>query len=183
MSEAVERYRGLAEQFGTRVEATPDDKWSAPSPCPDWTARDVVAHVVRGQRNVVAGVEGATAEEVPSDADPKVLWRESMSRLMAALETEGALEKQVPGGPMGDMPIEFLIGRILASDVLVHTWDLARAVGGDERLDQDAVAHAYEGLKPMDAMLRREGVFGPKVDPPEGADLQTEFLCFLGRRP
>jgi len=45
------------------------------------------------------------------------------------------------------------------------------------------VAHAYEGIKPMDAMLRRPGVFADKIVPPEGADLQTEFLCFLGRRP
>jgi hypothetical protein len=74
-----------------------------------------------------------------------------------------------------------MVGRILSSDVLVHTWDLARAVGGDETLDQDAVAQAYKGLQPMDAMLRQPGVFGPKVEPPEGADLQTEFLCFLGR--
>ena len=182
MSEVLERYQGLAEQFGARVEATPDDKWSAPSPCTEWTARDVVAHVVGNQRNVIAGIEGTSPAEVPADVDPKVLWRESMAKLMAALQTEGALEKTV-SGPMGDTPIEFMLGRILASDVLVHTWDLARAVGGDERLDQDAVGHAFEGLKPMDAMLRRPGVFGDKVDPPEGADLQTQFLCFLGRRP
>jgi uncharacterized protein (TIGR03086 family) len=70
----------------------------------------------------------------------------------------------------------------MATDVLVHTWDLARAVGGDERLDEAAVAGAYSGLKPMDAMIRRPGVFGPKVEAPEGADLQTEFLSFLGRQ-
>ena len=182
MSEVIERYRGLAEQFGERVEATPDEKWDAPSPCPEWKARDVVAHVVGGQRNLTAGIEGTQAEDVPADADPKQLWRDSMPKLMQALETPGALEKTVPG-PMGDMPIEFMLGRFLANDVLVHTWDLARAVGGDERLDQDAVGHAYEGLKQVDAMIRRPGVFGDKVEPPEGADLQTEFLCFLGRRP
>lgn len=182
MSEVIERYQGLAEQFGARVEATPDDQWSAPSPCEDWKARDVVAHVVGNQRNIIAGIRGTTPEEVPADADPKVLWRESNAQLAEALQTEGALAKTVQG-PMGDTPIEFMLGRILASDVLVHTWDLARAVGGDERLDQEAVGHAYEGLKPMDAMLRRPGVFGDKIEPPEGADLQTEFLCFLGRRP
>lgn len=32
----------------------------------------------------------------------------------------------------------------------------------------------------MGAMI--PGVFGPEVTPPEGADLQTEFLCFLGRQ-
>jgi uncharacterized protein (TIGR03086 family) len=182
MSEVVERYMGLAEQFAARVEATPGDRWSSPSPCPEWQARDVVAHVVGSQRNVVAAIEGGKAEDVPADADPKELWRDSMAKLTAALQTDGALQKTVPG-PMGDTPIEFMLGRILASDVLVHTWDLARAVGGDEHLDQDAVGHAFEGLKPMDAMLRRPGVFGDKVEPPEGADLQTQFLCFLGRNP
>ena len=182
MSEVIERYRGLAEQFGERVEAAPDDRWSAPSPCTEWTARDVLHHVVGSQRNLIAAIEGTTAEPIPDDADPKELWRDSMPRLLAALQTPGALEKLVPG-PMGEMPIEFMLGRFLSNDVLVHTWDLARAVGGDERLDQDAIAHAYEGLKRVDAMIRMPGVFGAKVEPPEGADLQTEFLCFLGRRP
>ena len=182
MSDVIERYLGLAEQFGARVEATPDDQWSAQSPCPEWKARDVVAHVVGSQRALTGAIEGTPVEPVPDDADPKQLWRESMPKLTAALQTPGALEKLVPG-PMGEMPIEFMLGRFLSNDVLVHTWDLARAVGGDERLDQDAVGHAFEGLKPVDAMLRRPGVFGDKVEPPEGADLQTSFLCFLGSRP
>ena len=80
------------------------------------------------------------------------------------------------------MPAEQLIGRLIATDVLVHTWDLARAVGGDESLPTDIVEGAYSGLKPMDAMLRQPGVFGPKVEVPAGADVQTEFLGFVGRR-
>jgi len=36
------------------------------------------------------------------------------------------------------------------------------------RINADAVGQAYEGLK-------------PKVTPLAGVDLQTEFLCFLGR--
>ena len=43
--------------------------------------------------------------------------------------------------------------------------------------DIEAIAR----FKPMDAMLRSPGRFGPKTECPEGADLQTEFLCFLGR--
>jgi hypothetical protein len=67
-------------------------------------------------------------------------------------------------------------------DVLVHTWDLARTVGADEHLDEELVRQAYEVLKPMDAMIRQPGVFGAKLEPPAGADLQTEFLYFLGRQ-
>jgi uncharacterized protein (TIGR03086 family) len=91
------------------------------------------------------------------------------------------LPPRCPTAARGDAA-EQLIGRIMATDVLVHTWDLARATGGDETLDQTAVEGAYSGLKPLDAMIRREGVFGPRIDAPEGADIQTEFLSFTGRR-
>jgi uncharacterized protein (TIGR03086 family) len=181
MSEVIERYQGLSEQFGERVEAASDDAWSSPAPCEGWTARDVVAHVVDAQRRITAGINGGEAEPMAPDEDPKEAWRTSFAAAKEALATPGALEKQVPS-PMGPMALEMMLGRLLSMDVLVHTWDLARAVGGDERLDQDAVAHAYEGIKPMDAMIRRPGAFGDKVEPPAGADLQTEFLCFLGRK-
>jgi uncharacterized protein (TIGR03086 family) len=85
-------------------------------------------------------------------------------------------------GPTGKMPAGQIIGQFVTMDVLVHTWDLARTIGADERLDEDSVRSAYEALKPMDAMIRQPNVFGPKLEPPKGADLQTEFLYFLGRR-
>jgi hypothetical protein len=80
------------------------------------------------------------------------------------------------------MRVGEIIGRFVCMDVLVHTWDLARTVGADERLDEEMVRQAYDALKPMDAAIRQPGVFGPKLEPPAGADLQTEFLYFLGRR-
>ena len=79
------------------------------------------------------------------------------------------------------MPLEQLIGRLMTTDVLVHTWDLARATGQDETLDADAVSHAYSGLLPMDGMIRMPGVFGAKLDTPADAPEQTKFLRFLGR--
>jgi hypothetical protein len=55
-------------------------------------------------------------------------------------------------------------------------------VEGPGRIDADAAAQAYEALKPMDAMLRGPGMFKPAVEPPAGADTQTELLSFLGRQ-
>lgn len=68
-------------------------------------------------------------------------------------------------------------------DVLIHTWDLAWAAGIDVKLDGDLVRETYDALLPMDAMIRAANVFGPKVEPPAGADLQTTLLCFTGRQP
>jgi uncharacterized protein (TIGR03086 family) len=121
------------------------------------------------------------SEQAPIGADEDIVagWDRAKTVFAGAIET-GDLSTPVPG-PMGPMPAEQLIGRFISTDVLVHTWDVARAVGGDESLPLDIVAGAYSGLKPMDAMLRMPGVFGPKVAVPEGADVQTEFLGFVGR--
>jgi len=179
--ENVDRYTNLADQFGARVEAAPDDAWDKKSPCEGWAARDIVKHVTDTQRGITWSVGGNEGDPPPASTDdPKALWRDSYAALKEALSKPGALERNVPT-PMGEMPAPMFIGRILSSDVLVHTWDLARAVGGDEKLDATAVAQAYSGMKPMDAMIRQPGIFGPKVEPAADADEQEQFLNFLGR--
>jgi uncharacterized protein (TIGR03086 family) len=171
----IATYRRIADAFSVRVDGTPSDRWSSVSPCEGWTARDVVAHVVDSARRL-AGNETTMG----ADEDPAAAWASAKAAVLAKLSEPGALDEVLPG-PFGPMPRGQMVQRLMVNDILVHTWDLARATGQDETLDADAVAHAYSGLKPLDAMIRMPGVFGPKVEAPEGADLQTEFLCFLGR--
>jgi uncharacterized protein (TIGR03086 family) len=179
MSEVTERITSLVQGFDARVHAAPADSWGNAAPCEGWTARDVVVHVADNLAGVAAGLSAGEPAKVGADDDIVAAWDNARTAFTAALET-GDLNANLPG-PFGPMPAEQLIGRLIATDVLVHTWDLARAVGGDESLPADAVAQAYSGLKPMDAMIRQPGVFGPKTEVPEGASAQTEFLCFLGR--
>ncbi len=78
---------------------------------------------------------------------------------------------------------EFLQYR--AADSLVHTWDLARALGSDEALDPDAVHLALSTYVPWVATLTTPGLFGPgpSGDLPEHAPEQQRLLDALGRRP
>jgi uncharacterized protein (TIGR03086 family) len=177
--DVIDRTTALVKDFDARVQAAPADAWSRPAPCEGWTARDVVVHVTNNLSQMSAGLGGGEAHQVGDDEDIATAWGQVRDSFLGALPTAD-MSANLPG-PFGPMPAEQLIGRIISTDVLVHTWDLARAVGGDEHLDQAAVEGAYSGLKPMDAMIRMPGVFGPKVEPPAGADTQTEFLCFLGR--
>jgi uncharacterized protein (TIGR03086 family) len=176
--EVIDRLNRMVAGFDDRVLVTPTDRWASPAPCEGWTATDVVAHVSGNLAGIAAALTGTEAAAFDPD-DPVGSWTSAKDRVLAAVETAD-LATEIPG-PFGPMPAEQLIGRLVCTDVMVHTWDLARAVGGDERLNQDDVAQAYSGLKPMDAMIRQPGVFGPKIDPAEGDDLQTEFLKFLGR--
>jgi len=133
--------------------------------------------------NNMSGLAAALTGTAPAAFDPadvKGSWERAYQAILHAVRTAD-LTTKVPG-PVGLMPADAVIDNLLSIDVLVHTWDLARAVGGDERLDSDDVARAYAVMQPMDAVIRAPGVFGPKVPAPEGADAQTELLHFLGRR-
>jgi uncharacterized protein (TIGR03086 family) len=75
------------------------------------------------------------------------------------------------------------IDTFVTGDVLIHTWDLARATGLDETLDADVVHTMLIAMEPLDEMLRESGQFGPRVDAPAGADDQTRLIAFTGRTP
>lgn len=181
MSKIAERYRIIADGFTTRVEGTPTERWASPSPCEGWSARDVVTHVVEVHRRLVAGIEDGDPAPLPADVDVITAWREARAEVEETL-ADRVRATQITTGRFSPLPFEALVGRMLCADTLVHTWDLARATGQDERLDADAVVHTYSGLKPMDGTLRNSGAFADKVAPPDDADEQTQLLCFLGRR-
>lgn len=168
----------LIDGFDRRVQAAPADRWTSPTPCTGWTAADLLTHVTKN----AGGMAAALTDSAPpsDDADDLVgSWNASRDALVAALG-HADLSKKVPG-PVGLMPAEQIIERLMSVDVLVHTWDLARAVGGDEHLDPADVQRAHDVMLPMDSVIRAPGVFGDKVEPAADADAQTRFLNFLGR--
>ena len=176
--EVIQRLTALVNDFDARVQAAPSDSWGNAAPCEGWTAADVVGHITTNMNGVTAGLSD-TEPVTPDTAQPVATWNSARSALLEAVSSND-LGKNITG-PFGPMPAEQVIGRFVTTDLLVHAWDLARAVGGDEQLNAQAVAGAYSGLKPMDAMIRQPGLFGPKIEAAEGDDLQTEFLKFLGR--
>ena len=180
MSEVADRYRKLAGGFTARVEAVPDDRWANPSPCAGWTARDVVRHMVETSELFL----GLVGLELPSgasvDDDPLGAWGAARDAVQAALD-DPEVASLAYDGRFGRTTLEEGVGRFVCADLVVHTWDLARATGLDERLDPEAVHELARQMEPMDEILRESGAFGPKLDPPEGADEQTLLLAFLGR--
>jgi hypothetical protein len=73
--------------------------------------------------------------------------------------------------------------RFILTDVLIHTWDLARASALDESLDPVEVARMFDGIHEVDAILRQSGHYGPKIEVATDADVQTRLIAFLGRQP
>jgi len=180
MPEVSERYATIAHGFNNRLEGIKPDHWSDPTPCTDWTVRDLVAHVVATHRRVVSTLGDDEPVEVDKEGDLVGAFTDARASVESAL-SDPARSQKVISGMFGEQPFESLVGRLLCSDTLIHTWDLARATNQDERLDADAVAKSSEFLTPIDEAIRRPGGFAPKIPPADDADGQTELLNFCGR--
>lgn len=182
MSEVADRYTKVTEQFLDRAKDVPADAWDRPSPCEGWTARDVLRHLIDSSA-MFAGRVGADVGEIPSsDDDPVRAYRAVRDAIAGALGKPEVATKPYDT-PMGEMTLETMMSMFGIPDVVIHTWDVARATGVDESLDAEEVSRIYAQMLPVDAMVRREGVFGPKIDVADGADEQTKLLAFTGRRP
>jgi len=70
----------------------------------------------------------------------------------------------------------------MTTDALIHSWDLARGIGADERLDPELAELVYERTLPIAEQLQETGLFKPPVPVPDDAPLQTKLLALFGRR-
>jgi uncharacterized protein (TIGR03086 family) len=116
------------------------------------------------------------------DDDPLGAWVAARDIVQADLEDPERAGKEYDGF-FGPSTFEGSVDRILIGDVLVHTWDLARAAGLDEKLPPDEIEKGLDAFGAMGEAVRTAGVFGPAVEPPAGADAQTRLLCYTGRDP
>jgi uncharacterized protein (TIGR03086 family) len=183
MTEYAERYGKVADAFNERVRAVPAGKWDAPAPCEGWVARDVVRHLTEWVPGFLESFWGLELPPSPSvDDDPKGAWLALDGALRGTFD-DRSLAASERDTPIGRSSLEATLDQIVTSDVLIHTWDLARATGLDERLDPEEVHRMLDGIEPMDEVLRSSGHYGPKVPVPDDAGQQDRLLAFLGRQP
>ena len=182
MSEVSERYGRLSDAFADKIAAVPDGKWSNPSPCEGWTARDVVGHVVSTQ-GMFLGFVGEQMGDIPSvEDDPAAAWDAARGKVQRRLDDPESAKAEFDGFS-GRSTFEAAVDRFLCMDLVVHGWDLARAAGLDDRIEAEDVTRVQKAAEAFGDMLRSPQAFGPAVEPPAGADDQAKLLAFLGRKP
>jgi uncharacterized protein (TIGR03086 family) len=184
MSDVSERYKRLSDAFAEKIAAVPEDKWGNQSPCEDWKARDVVAHVVQTQ-GMFLGFIGQELGDIPStDDDPAAAWDAARAKVQANLD-DPQKAKQEFDGLTGRSTFEASVDKFLNSDLVVHGWDLARATSQDDRMQPEDIKRVHEYLAPMASMpgMRGPNAFGDEVEVPDDADDQSKLLAFLGRQP
>jgi len=182
MSEdAAERHRRVAASFTEKVRGTRD--WDVPAPVDGWTARDVVGHLTSWFPGFLAS-SGVTLPAGPDAADDPVrAWEAQTAAVQALLDDPESAEQKIDNPHLGAMTVAGATDMIYTSDVFMHTWDLARATGQDDRLDPGFCAALADGMEQMEEVIRSSGQYGPRVPVPDDADAQTRMLGFIGRDP
>ena len=177
------------EEFARRVRSIGDDQWDNPTPCTDWSVRDLVNHVVVEDLWAPGLLDGKTIEEIGGNdafsgdrlgTDPKKTWAGAAGAARTAVRRDGAMEITTHLS-FGDFPGSFYVQQLLA-DHVIHAWDLAKGIGGDDDLDDELVRYVYEGLKPYADSLSAGGSFDPPISVPEDADTETKLLALAGRQ-
>jgi len=181
VSEISERYQRLSDDFAKKIATVPAGSWNAPSPCPEWTARDVVQHVIDTQ-GMFLGFIGKELGPIPSAReDPGAAWDAARARTQRELDDPDSAGTEFDGF-FGRSRYDEAVNRFLCFDLVVHGWDLARAAGLDEHIDPEDIRRVREQAEWFGDSMRSPKAFGPELEAPAGADEQTKLLAFLGRR-
>ena len=143
----AERHRLVAGVFTERVEGTRD--WERPAPVEGWTARDVVRHLIEWFPAFLAA-GGVELPEGPSvDDDPIGAWRVHADAVQSLLDGPDPV-RPFTHPRAGSHALDQAVDMFYTADVFMHTWDLARATGQDDRLDQDFCAQLLAGMSQME---------------------------------
>src|SRR5687768_10953104 len=128
MTEIAERYRRVAGRFTARVNEVPGAAWDNPAPCAGWLARDVVRHLVEWIPAFLAAAGGPRLPDGPPvDDDPAGAWATLDAGIQSLLDDPVAASTAISHPQAGTHRLDDAIGTFFLGDVLVHTWDLARA--------------------------------------------------------
>lgn len=168
----------------------PDSALSSPTPCADYTVGDLAEHV---GGLAIAFTHAARKTEPPAmvqrDGTATELepgWRDRVASdlddLAAAWTDASAWEGETMAGPV-ELPAQ-VAALVALNELVVHGWDLAVAVG----MPYDAAAADVERCSGFVATFEAPanddgGLFGPPVEPGDGASALDRLVAMTGRDP
>jgi uncharacterized protein (TIGR03086 family) len=177
----IDLYRRASTRVIEVVASVDAGQMEMATPCAEWSVQDLIDHLTGGTEYLLAALAGRAPTSVAGTGADDL--RRGVQSVLTGLAEPGALERTC-SSPLG---FEWPLGQAVAGtfmDVLIHTWDLVRATGQDERLDPDLVAACTAMFLPdMPERGRAAGIVGPAIEVDPDAGPQDVLLAAMGRRP
>ncbi|WP_217254225.1 TIGR03086 family metal-binding protein [Streptomyces sp. AC602_WCS936] len=180
-----------ARTLARLAEGVSDARLADPTPCPDLAVRNLLGHLTGlavAFRDAARKELGATTDTSPEAAVPDIGpgWREELPKVLGELaeawRDPAAWTGMTRAGGI-DLPGE-VAGAVVADELVIHGWDLARATGQEYDPDPAALQAAYDLLEASAEEADRDaGMFGPVVAVPADAPLLDRAVGLSGRDP
>ncbi|MFJ2176170.1 TIGR03086 family metal-binding protein [Streptomyces sp. NPDC087851] len=178
----LDAFTRVQESVSALVHATAPEQFALPTPCEEWTVRDLLDHLV--WENIIWG--GLANGMPPTDGHSQdhlgdnhiAAFETAAAQAGDAFRQPGVLERSF-GPALGRRMVEQLL-----IELLVHGWDLATALGRGRDLEPDIARAALPVVQKIYGDLPRTagGSIAPAQPPPEGASPLDQVAAFLGRR-
>ncbi|MBV8194429.1 MAG: TIGR03086 family protein [Candidatus Dormibacteraeota bacterium] len=182
---AEEAFGRASDDFLEGARQVDSSQWAASTPCTEWNVRELVNHVAGEWLWVPDLMAGKTVEDVGNRFDGDVLGNDPVATVsaaqreaVAAFIAPSALERTVHLS-FGDVPGRAYAEQ-MAVDTIVHAWDLARSIGGDERLDPELVDYAYAYFGEHAEEWRASGALQAAKEPVDDST-QAKLIALTGR--
>jgi uncharacterized protein (TIGR03086 family) len=188
VAETVALLARALSQMTTVLQQMPTDSLDAPTPCHDWTVRELLRHVVRQNlRNFTASAKGDTPDWAATPPELGDNWLEDYRHgAEALLEIWRAcdLEQQVPMPGGAQAPLRSRADQQI-TELCMHAWDLTKATRQSTSLDDGLAEHALAWSRQMlRPQFRGEGkAFGDEVPVPPDAPAYERLAGWFGRDP
>lgn len=167
-----------------------DDELIGSTPCPGWTVATLLDHLM-GQAYAFTQAarkrtDGPAVDCPPPQPSAEHLSRHWRSRLPVLLEDLATAWKDPAAwtgtGRAGGVTLPATaVGTVAMNELIVHSWDLARATGQEYAADPRTLETLIEFLSQGPAE-GAPGLFGPVVPIESEATLLDQTIALAGRR-
>jgi len=183
-----------AEEMRALARSVSADHMDGPTPCGDWTVRDLLSHVVDLSLAFRLAAEKETAPPRAEAASPREAideageWRDRLDRrldeLVQAWRRPSAWDGMTEAGGV-TLPAP-VMAQVAVDELVLHGWDLARSTGQPFDCDPaslDAVLAFTAAMSQPGGEAGRAGLFGPVVPVASEAPALDRALGSSGRDP
>jgi uncharacterized protein (TIGR03086 family) len=181
-------------QFGARVQAVDESQWTAPTPAAEWSVSDLVEHLIDEHRWLPPLLHGLDLEsagkvvegtrDLPVDggvgANLAESWEEAVVGSAAAVNEPGALDRTVDLSSGATAVSDYLAE--MTFDLVVHSWDLGRAIGFADPLPAELVEFGLKWVRQA-GELSASSLFDEPVAVPDNAPPLVQLVALTGRDP
>jgi uncharacterized protein (TIGR03086 family) len=174
---------------GDTIAAVPAEALGSPTPCPEYSVRQLASHLIAVLRRVPVAASGGNPFTVPSFADdvPSTEWIKAWDEAYDA--AEAAWSEPDVLGRMCNLGFATLPGVAAAvaytTEFTVHTWDLAKATGQSPAWDPAVLAPSLGAMRHAVPPEPRGGMvpFGPVVQVTADSSPIDQLVAWYGREP